>query len=893
MKYLFIGLVLFLVFKNDLNCQNSHVVNYGNDTLHPNVLWIYLEDTNPWMSCYGDGVVQTPNIDHLAQNGVRFDRAYMTSAVCSPTRSALITGMYQTSINAHEHYSSYSVWRGDTMEVWDPNFLSIKTLPEIFRDAGYYTFNEGKTHYNFVFSNDDLYDRKGEVNGFNGAENGSEWSGRKHNQPFFGQIQLRGGKYTNPPVVIEPSEVSVPPYYPDHPVYRSEIANHYNTILKMDQSVREIISKLKEDGLYENTVIFFFSDHGMRLPRHKQFLYEGGIRVPLIVAGSGLPKGHVRSDLVTGIDISATSLALAGIPIPDHMQGKNMFSDYFDREYVITARDRCDFTIDRVRAVVSDRYKYIRNFMTEKPYLQAQYRDGRESMKVLKELYAQGKLNDVQAHFVSNERPAEEFYDLWEDPHETHNLIHSHKHEHALELGKHRDALNRWIIETDDKGRYPESNESLQAVIDRWGDRAVNKEYKRVRETNESAVSGWKNLINEAKSTGKEEWQPMLKYVAELHQKSTHPPQWPFEYPWEEIGPGYTYGPAFGHWDIVHQVIDVMPSYPQHALHQLLNNIENQEPNGLIPGSIWMPGNDRDSAHWSADLQGHPPLWVFAVNDYIDLTRNDSILKHFYSALLRQISWFENNRKAESKGFYYNDILLKLWESGVDEGVRFDDIVGGKLACIDATSHVYYLYKTAVEWSVRLGIEHTYFSKRADELKDFISQELYVEDEGMFYDIWAMDNKALRTMAFENLFPLVVGAINQEQANRLIDDYILNKKHFNAKHPITSVGLSDPKFELRMWRGPAWNSMTYWIARGCIHYGRDDAAKILLEKALDQSAIQFKKTGKIWEFYHPFGKSPVKLDRKPHSSKPNRPCQDYLGHNPLIEMARMYDKIKE
>jgi len=282
-------------------------------------------------------------------------------------------------------------------------------------------------------------------------------------------------------VVVKPEDVTVPQYYPDHQVYYEEIAHHYNTILKLDEILGDIVSRLKEDGLYENTVIFFFSDHGMRLPRHKQFLYQGGIRVPLIIAGPAIPANKVRKNLVSGIDISATTLSLAGINIPDHMHGKDMFAEDFHRDYVIAARDRCDYTIDRIRAVVQQRYKYIRNFMTE-PYMQPQYRDGRPEMEVYRQLYKEGKLTEVQARFASDERPAEELYDLWEDPDETNNLVHSYKREHAIALAELRDILYAWIIETDDKGRYPETNEALEAVIDRWGDKAVNKEYERVRE---------------------------------------------------------------------------------------------------------------------------------------------------------------------------------------------------------------------------------------------------------------------------------------------------------------------------------------------------------------------------------------------------------------------------
>ena len=463
--------------------SNSHSPTPVMGKENPNILWIYIEDTNPWMSCYGEELITTPNIDKLAEEGVRFDRAYVTAPVCTPCRSGIITGMYATSIGAHEHYSSFSVWRNNVMEVWEPNHLGIRTLPEIFKAAGYYTFNEGKNHYNFVFSIDDLYDQWKPKADFSKDKDVHEWSGReREDQPFFGQIQLVGGKVKGAPEVVKPEDVKVPPYYPDHQIFREEIARHYNNILYIDEILENIVSRLKEDGLYENTVIFFFSDHGMEFPRSKQFLYEGGIRVPLIIAGPGVPVNQARKDLVSGIDISATTLALAGIRIPDHMQGMDMFADDFHRDYVVSARDRCDFTIDRIRSITTDRYKYIRNFMTDKPYMQSNYRDNWPALVLLKEMYKNGELNEVQSHFVSDERPAEEFYDLWEDPHETNNLVHSWKREHAVELAKHRDYLYHWILETDDKGRFPETNNSLKAVIDRWGDKAVNKEYKRVRE---------------------------------------------------------------------------------------------------------------------------------------------------------------------------------------------------------------------------------------------------------------------------------------------------------------------------------------------------------------------------------------------------------------------------
>ena len=284
-------------------------------------------------------------------------------------------------------------------------------------------------------------------------------------------------------------------------------------------------------------------------------------------------------------------------------------------------------------------------------------------------------------------------------------------------------------------------------------------------------------------------------------------------------------------------------------------------------------------------------MWVVAVEDYFHMTGDDQYLKDFFNALVRQIAWFENNRKAEGEGFYYNDILLKRWESGVDEGIRFDKTDMGKWACIDATSHVFQLYHIASIWASRLGTDADFFERRESELLKYIQNQLYAPSDHMFYDSWAVDDVSFRSMAFENLWPLIVGAATGEQAEKLINQYILNPDIFLTTHPIATVGRNDPKFELRMWRGPAWNSMTYWVARGCLKYDRKDVAQLLLEKALDDTAKQFNETGILWEFYHPDGADPALLQRKPQTIQ-NQPCKEYLGHNPLIAMTLMYDRIK-
>jgi glycogen debranching enzyme len=387
------------------------------------------------------------------------------------------------------------------------------------------------------------------------------------------------------------------------------------------------------------------------------------------------------------------------------------------------------------------------------------------------------------------------------------------------------------------------------------------------------------------KELGKPGWRPMLMYVARLHGKSTHKPEGPFKYPWEEIGPGYCYGPAFGHWDIVHAVLDEIPYEPEHARNQILNNLAAQQEDGLVPGSIWMR---EEPPRWNTNA-GHPTLWQVAVQDYCDAAGSNELIEMCYEPLVRLAGWYENNRKAQGAGFYYTDILNNVWESGIDEGIRFKNIATGPYACVDATSHVYLLYEYAARWSLLLtGRDEEHFAEKAEELKGFIQNELFDPESGFFHDIWAIGKPENRHMAFEGMWPMAAGAATPEQAKRVVFENLLNPDCFFSSHPITTVGLKDTGFELRMWRGPAWNSMTYWAARGCINYGYTEAARLLLERALDASALQFDRTGTIWEFYHPFCGSPEEVQRKPHT-RFNKPCRDYLGHNPLIAMAKLWE----
>ena len=451
----------------------------------PNILWIYIEDMNPRFGCYGDKTVPTPNMDKLARDGVLFERCYVPVPVCSPTRSSLITGRMPTTIEVHNHDGAYAKL---------PGYLEGNTLPEIFKKNGYLTFNQGKDHYTFVYDRDNLYSRLWSRSNFQvrltpdvSPDDYAPWRGLPDKgKPFFGQIQLVGDK-NNPdnmkevlPALVPPESVAekIPPIYPKREAFLRHFARAYDCVAMTDMEVGIIMELLEEDGLLDNTIVFLFSDHGEDTPRGKQFCYEEGLHVPLIIrAPKNLARAKSnsrRKDLVSLLDASATSLAFANIGIPAWYDSKDLFDKSFKREFVVSSKDRMDYTIDRIRALTTDDgYRYIRNYMLDRPYTQLNYRSGRGMFGNMEELFAKGKLSDVQARFFSNYRPAEELYNLKDDPYEINNLAHHPDFEEKLvEL---RGKLENWVKETDDKGQYPESQENLQKVYEHWKDRFITQ----------------------------------------------------------------------------------------------------------------------------------------------------------------------------------------------------------------------------------------------------------------------------------------------------------------------------------------------------------------------------------------------------------------------------------
>ncbi|SNY94854.1 sulfatase [Flagellimonas pacifica] len=454
----------------------------------PNILWVFLEDTAPILSSYGTTLISTPNIDSLAAQGVLYRNVFMPAPVCSASRSSIITGVMSTTTGTHNHHSSRTKESG----IYLPD--SLKTIPEIFKREGYFTFNNGKDDYNFMYNRRDLYTqdyRMHPLYGKNGIH--IDLATLQNKQPFFGQIQLYGGKEIfsksfkdNIETPVDRSSIELPPYLPQHPAIIEEYANHLDAIQITDKKVGNIIKDLRNNNLLKNTIVFFFSDHGMRITRNKQFLYDGGLHVPLIIADftknfKKLPEGVTNNELISGLDLGTSSLALANIDIPSYMEGKNIFSDSFQREYVISTRDRCDFTIDRIRSVRSKKFKYIRNFKTDRPYTQPTYMDfdGIEFVKVMHQLHDEKKLDSVQEVFMSDKRPAEELYDLEKDPFELHNLANIPEYVNIRE--KYAGILKDWISETDDKGQFPEDEENLKLMLGIWGKYAANPEYDVLR----------------------------------------------------------------------------------------------------------------------------------------------------------------------------------------------------------------------------------------------------------------------------------------------------------------------------------------------------------------------------------------------------------------------------
>lgn len=450
--------------RNELRMQSS--------LQKPNILWISLEDTSPRFGCYGDPLARTPNIDRLAAEGRLYRNAFAVAGVCSPSRSAIITGMYPTAIGAHhmrtEHVNPYTPELPTPYAAVPPAY--VKAFPEYLRAEGYYCTNNFKTDYQFA-SPLTAWDEDGRD---------AHWRHRRPGQPFFAvfnhmlthESAMWGDmirKHTFPEQAgdvargTDPDRVQLPPYIPDTPKSRESLAKYYDLIAEADAFVGKLLRELEEDGEAENTIVFLWSDHGEGLPRAKRWPYDAGIRVPLIVRAPGLvPPGQVSDELVSLIDLAPTVLSLTGAILPCHLQGQPFLGEKAKpRECIFATRDRYDESYDMVRAVRDKRFKYIRNYYPEKPYLQwIKFSHNHPMFQELWRLELSGQLEGEERLLMHTRRPAEELYDCDSDPYETRNLAADPRYRETLK--RLRGALDEWRAKYDVWGDVPEAQMTLQ-----------------------------------------------------------------------------------------------------------------------------------------------------------------------------------------------------------------------------------------------------------------------------------------------------------------------------------------------------------------------------------------------------------------------------------------------
>ena len=414
----------------------------------PNILWITCEDISANLGCYGDEYARTPNLDKFAAGGVRYTNAFGTTGVCAPNRSCLITGVYPTALGSGDMRSNSRL----------PD--SIKCFPEYLRAAGYYCTNNSKTDYNFPVPK----------TAWDESSRKAHWRGRKARQPFFAVFNFtithesRCRRAPKDKTTFDPSRVPIPPFHPDTPEVRGNWAHYYENIRTMDAQAGKLLASLERDGLADNTIVFFFSDHGAGLPGCKKWVWHSGLHVPFIVRFprrfSKLTPGRTGGAcerLVSFVDFAPTVLSLAGVKIPDHMQGSAFLGTKAGkpRRYVYAHRDRMAERYDTVRVVRDAGYQYNRNFMPHLTWSQfISYTEQMPTMQVWRKLSEAGKLVGIQKRYFQPTKPPEELYDTKTDPHQINNLAGDPKYKDVLE--RMRAECAGWMKRSGDLGLLPE-----------------------------------------------------------------------------------------------------------------------------------------------------------------------------------------------------------------------------------------------------------------------------------------------------------------------------------------------------------------------------------------------------------------------------------------------------
>lgn len=481
--------------KDEVKTENTEVENVLPQVIpkpitRVNILWLVVEDMSPILPAYGDNTISTPAISRLAEQGVTYTNVYSTSGVCAPSRAALAMGMYPSSIGAN-HMRTTS----DTETTGLPKYEAVppaeaKMLSQYMREAGYYTTNNLKTDYQFTAPKA-AWDESGPF---------AHWRNRPEGKPFFAVVNfttthesglfepygirkiesrhyfsddkqrikalpqhhaVKTSEADTPNHISKDAAFPIPPYLPDTSVVRRDMWKMYNNLAETDKQIAAVLQQLKDDGLYDSTVIVFYADHGGPLPRQKRLIYDSGLKVPLIVRfPNGQYSGTSDEQLISFIDFAPSTLALAGQAIPEHMHGQNFFDAVTqindgEREYIHAAADRFDGFTDAIRAVKNKRYKYIRNYRPEQGYyLPVAYREKIPTMQELLRLRDAEELNDAQAQWFRTSKPVEELFDTVLDPHELNNLADDPDYADILLVLRKENT--RWLSAIGDQPNYPE-----------------------------------------------------------------------------------------------------------------------------------------------------------------------------------------------------------------------------------------------------------------------------------------------------------------------------------------------------------------------------------------------------------------------------------------------------
>ena len=458
MRKIFIIFFVLIAFSAIISCGS------GNN-IKPNIVWLVAEDQSQYFfPFYGDNSVTLPNISQLLENGIVYDGMNSPYPVCAPARSAIITGMYPNSIgtgNMRAYHYNRTVRTDNESILGFPYYSSklaeqIKPFTQILRENGYYTTNNSKMDYNFKLR-EDAWDESSKE---------ASWEKRNKDQPFFSvfnfgvthesQIWLRDKQELK----VDPNDLSVPPFFPNDSLTRHALAVNYSNLVEMDKQMGEIIDKLKDQGLYENTYIFFYSDHGGPFPRHKRAIYDTGSKVPLVIKFPKRIKVKEKRnyDLLNFIDFAPTILSIVGLEIPKVYQGIAFLGSKKSknkRNYSYSASDRFDEVTDKIRAVKTKKYKYIRNYDINKPHaLNNYYRTQMALMRHLTALNESNLLSAEQKLWFNVPKNLEEFYDLENDPFELNNLIGEKKY--SKEIENLRIQLDNWIDQINDPVNIPE-----------------------------------------------------------------------------------------------------------------------------------------------------------------------------------------------------------------------------------------------------------------------------------------------------------------------------------------------------------------------------------------------------------------------------------------------------